>query len=119
MHLPFYPPIVFLPGPQTPPTWWVVCLEITEDGLWALSHHSELHSLLWGLGGEETPVCRQTMALIVPQRDAAIRSLLLLQSFWQLYVPMTRVSLPGSSGWVSVTVCQRFFKNTSDAAASS
>jgi len=36
--LPFYPPTLLLPGTKPTPTWWMVCLEITEDGLWAFSH---------------------------------------------------------------------------------
>lgn len=75
--LPFYPPITFLPGPKATPTWWVVLLEITEDVLWALSHHFELHCLLWSLGWEGTPVGRQITSLIVQQQGAAITSLLL------------------------------------------
>lgn len=56
VRLPFYPPIVFLPGPKTSSTWRVVCLEITEDGLQALSHNFELPCLLWSMGWEGTPV---------------------------------------------------------------
>lgn len=102
--LPFYPHILFLPGPKWTPTWWVFCLEITEDGLWTLLHHYEFHCLLWSLGWDETPHVLDCAAAGCCFHVSA-HTVELLAAVWTYDL---RVS--PSNFWSSVIICQRFLK---------
>lgn len=105
MFLPFYPPIVFLPGRKIAPRRWVAHLEITQDGLWAHAHRFVLHSIV---GWEGTTVCGQIMPLIVPQQDAATTPLLTVELLATLCT--CALSISPSGFWFSVIVHQRFLK---------